>query len=83
MNRTRDALISILEYNWNDEKRDYWENCSDEPDDNQREGHIFLSLVVLAEFLGLDLNGSDEEYDHSRAKEDARNAWQHDPPEGG
>ena len=43
--------ISILEYNWNDEKRDYWENCSDEPDDNQREGHIFLSLVVLAEFL--------------------------------
>ena len=52
---TRQALINILQYNWEDEKRDYWENCSDEPEDNQRKGHIFESLMVLAEFLGLEM----------------------------
>jgi hypothetical protein len=54
-NETRNALIGVIRYNWEDEKRDYYENCSDDPDDNQRSGHIFESLMILAEFLGLDM----------------------------
>lgn len=56
MNKTRKALINVIEYNWEDEKRDYWENCSDKPGDNQRKGHVFQSLMILAEFLGLDMS---------------------------
>lgn len=54
-NETRQALISVIEYNWEDEKRDYYENCPDEPGGNQRSGHIFESLKILAGFLDLDM----------------------------
>jgi hypothetical protein len=63
MNETRNALISVISYNWEDEKRDYYENCSDEPGDNQREGHVFESLMILAEFLGLDMDDSEDDFE--------------------
>jgi hypothetical protein len=41
------ALRALVTYSWTDEERDYVSNCSDEPDGNQRKGHIFESLVIL------------------------------------
>lgn len=45
------AVAAIVQYNWADEKTDYWYNCSDDPDDNQRSGHIFESLRLVQRWL--------------------------------
>jgi hypothetical protein len=43
----RTALKAVVNYNWKDEQEDYIHGCGDGPNDNQRQGHIFESLVVL------------------------------------
>lgn len=45
------AMMAIVLYNWSDEENDYWDNCSDDPDDNQRSGHIFESLMLVKDYL--------------------------------
>lgn len=45
------AISDIIAYNWNDEQNDYYENCSDEPGDNQRHGHIFEKLMLVRYWL--------------------------------
>ena len=45
------AISEVVSYNWDDEERDYQDNCSDDPDDNQRAGHIFESLRMIRDWL--------------------------------
>ena len=45
------ALDRLIEYNWRDELKDYCYACGDGPDENQRSGHIFETLVVLENAL--------------------------------
>jgi hypothetical protein len=49
--REIEALRKVVDYNWNDEERDY-AKCAPEPEasetgQNSQEGHIFRDLVVL------------------------------------
>ena len=46
--KLRAAIETVVGYNWSDEIEDYVENCSDAPDGNQRKGHVFESLVRIA-----------------------------------
>lgn len=47
----RAALTAVVQYNWKDELDDYVQECGDGPNDNQRQGHIFESLVALDNFI--------------------------------
>jgi len=49
--KLRAAIETVVGYNWSDEIEDYVENCSDAPDGNQRKGHVFESLVRIANAL--------------------------------
>lgn len=42
------AINKLVQYNWSDEIEDYVENCGYSPEFNQRSGHIFETLVTLA-----------------------------------
>lgn len=44
-------IQTLIDYNWGDELEDYRDNCGDGPEDNQRAGHIFETLVRLQNFL--------------------------------
>lgn len=49
------ALRKVVDYNWNDEERDYAQ-CAPEPEasetgQNSREGHIFCDLTTLSKAL--------------------------------
>jgi hypothetical protein len=49
------ALREVVDYNWNDEERDY-AKCAPEPEasqtgQNSREGHIFCALTTLRDAL--------------------------------
>jgi hypothetical protein len=49
----RDDVQAIVDYNWEDEKRDY-EDCEDEDnrwETNSRVGHIFETLQRLRKWL--------------------------------
>lgn len=48
---TAEHIEAIVRYNWDDERDDYWNNCSDDPDGNQRSGHVFESLMVVQSYL--------------------------------
>lgn len=55
MNRAvTDAIEALVDYNWADEEDDYWIECSDDPGDNQRSGHIFESILVIQRWLETD-----------------------------
>jgi len=43
----RADVIKLLKYNWADELKDYTFECGYGPEDNQRRGHIFETLVRL------------------------------------
>lgn len=45
------AIAALVDYNWADEEDDYWIECSDDPDDNQRSGHIFESIRQIQDWL--------------------------------
>jgi hypothetical protein len=50
------ALRKVVDYNWNDEERDY-AKCAPEPEasetgQNSQEGHMFRHLVTLNNALG-------------------------------
>ena len=49
----RAAILRIISYNWIDEQDDY-EQCSDEPGGNSREGHIFKDLQRVRHWLLLE-----------------------------
>ena len=51
--KLRAAIETVVGYNWSDEIEDYVENCRDNNsgDTNQRKGHIFESLVLIANAL--------------------------------
>ena len=44
---TRNALLKVLEYLWNDEARHYAQEDADD-----RAGHIFEDLMTVAAWLG-------------------------------
>jgi hypothetical protein len=44
------AIGRIVEYNWNEEERDY-ALCSDEPGQNARTGHVFEDLRLVRRWL--------------------------------
>jgi len=46
-----EAMHRVVTYFWDDEHEDYYTNCSDDPADNQRAGHIFESLKTINDFL--------------------------------
>jgi hypothetical protein len=47
----KQAIDSVVRYNWDDEVADYIFNCSDEPGDNQRSGHILHALLALRNWV--------------------------------
>jgi hypothetical protein len=46
--KLRDAMNTVVQHNWSDEIEDYVENCGHDPSMNMRKGHIFESLVLIA-----------------------------------
>jgi hypothetical protein len=48
LNELREAIAAVVEYNWEDEARDF-EACMH--DGNDQEGHIFLTLQKLGAFI--------------------------------
>lgn len=45
------AISDLVQYNYADEARDYKDNCSNDPEDNQRAGHIFESIVAVSRWM--------------------------------
>jgi hypothetical protein len=45
------AIRKVIDFNWAVELDDYHNNCGDGPEDNQRAGHIFETLVDLDNYL--------------------------------
>ena len=49
--RVVECLDSVIGYCWGPEERDYYQNCSYHPEDNQRDGHVFQALRTLNAWL--------------------------------
>lgn len=47
----RDAITAVVDYNWDDEERDYLDNCGNGPGGNARAGHVFEHLTLLRRWL--------------------------------
>lgn len=74
LNELKQAIDAVVNYNWDDEVADYVFNCSDEPGDNQRSGHILHQLFALrcwSQGAGYTLEDLLADYNEVRKDDDA------------